>query len=128
MYEIKLKLLPVVMVAASAAVAAGTPAGTPGITPGARGAIHRVDVGRQEVDVRGGRLVREGNALFAAGKFKEACAKYREAKVVYSPFASYGSFAAKTEYCDKRIADCYYQMAMMAIRRADELAQSREYD
>ena len=141
MYEIKLKFLPVVMVAASVAVAAevdpaagGKPAAPAPATekasadPKIRSTVNRIDVGRQEIDERGGSLVREGNALFAAGQYMEACKKYRDAKSVYGKFAAYGSFPEKIKYCDKCISDCYFQMAQAAMRKADDLAQTREYD
>ena len=144
MYEIKLKFLPVMMVAASVAVAAEVtpeakgPAGKTepakaearptAVDPKIRGTINRVDVGRQEIAERGENLVREGNELFVAGKYKEACAKYREAKKVYDKFAAYGSFPERIKACDKCISDCYFQMAQVAMRRADELAHTREYD
>ena len=61
MRELKLKFLPVLAVVAAVAGAAE-------ITPAMKGTINRVDVGRQEIDQRGGKLVQEANALFAEGK------------------------------------------------------------
>ena len=121
MYEIKLKFLPVMLVAASVVAAAET-------TPAMRGTINRVDVGRQEIEERGGKLVREGNALFASGQYKEARDKYMEAIKAYEKFAAYGDFKERSEYCRKRISDCYFQMAQQAMRKADDLAVSRDYD
>ena len=122
MYEIKLKFLPVMVVAAAVAAAAEPPA------LDVRDTIQRVDVGRQEVDERGGALVKAGNDLFVSGRYKEARDKYLEAIKAYDQFAGYGSFSEKSEYCRKRIGECYYQMAQEAMRKADDLAQSRDYD
>jgi len=121
MYDIKLKFLPVMMVAATVAVAAEP-------SPGVKDTINRVDVGRQEIDERGGKCVREGNSLFSDGKFVEARDKYMDAIKAYEQFAAYGSFTEKIEYCNKRIRDCYYQMARQAMRNADDLAQSHDFD
>ena len=120
MYEIKFKFLPVMMAAATVAVAADPSE--------MRSTINRVDVGRQEIDERGGKLVKEGNDLFVAGKYMEARDKYMAAIKAYEQFASYGSFSEKSEFCRKRIGECYYQMAKKAMKRADDLAQSRDYD
>ena len=122
MYEIKLKFLPVMVVAASMAAAAEQS------VPDVRDTVQRVDVGRQEIDERGGSLVKAGNSLFVSGRYEEARDKYLEAIKAYDQFAGYGSFSEKSEYCRKRIGECYYQMARKAMRKADELAQSRDYD
>ena len=122
MYEIKLKFLPVMVVAATVAAAAEPPA------LDVRDTVQRVDVGRQEIDERGGALVKAGNELFVSGRYREARDKYLEAIKAYDQFAGYGDFSAKSEYCRKRIGECYYQMAQEAMRRADDLAQSRDYD
>lgn len=121
MYEIKLKFLPVMMAAATVVVAAES-------SDALKETINRVDVGRQEIDERGGRLVREANDLFVAGRYVEARNKYMAAIKAYEQFASYGSFTEKTEFCRKRIGECYYQLAKKAMRKADELAQTRDYD
>ncbi|MBR6314768.1 MAG: hypothetical protein IKR49_09075 [Clostridia bacterium] len=121
MNEFKMKFLPVILTAASVAFAAEN-------NPEINRAVNRIDVGRQEVDERGGALVRSGNELFADGQYLKARDKYLAAIKVYEPFAAYGSFHEKSEYCRKRIGDCYYQMAVVAMRKADELAQSRDYD
>lgn len=120
MYEIKLKFLPVLVVAVAVAGAAE-------ITPGMNDTINRVDVGRQEIDALGGRLVKEGNELFAAGRYMEARDKYLAAIKAYERFSS-GAFVDKAEYCRKRISDCYYYQAEKAMEKADELAQVRDYD
>jgi len=121
MYEIKLKFLPVMMVAATMAAAA-EPA------PGVNDTVNRVDVGRQEIDERGSNLVKAGNSLFASGSYAEARDKYMEAIKAYEQFGDSGSFSEKSEYCRKRIGECYYQMAREAMRKADDLAQSHDYD
>ena len=115
MYEIKLKFLPMLLVAASVAGAAE-------ITPGMKNTINRVDVGRQEIDELGGRLVKEANELFAEGRYMEARDKYLAAIKAYERFSS-GAFVDKSEYCRKRISDCYYHQAEKAMQKADELAQ-----
>ena len=120
MYEIKLKFLPMLLVAASVAGAAE-------ITPGMKNTINRVDVGRQEIDELGGRLVKEANELFAEGRYMEARDKYLAAIKAYERFSS-GAFVDKSEYCRKRISDCYYHQAEKAMQKADELAQVRDYD
>ena len=123
MYEIKLKFLPVMMVAASVVAAAEAE-----LEPGMRNTVNRVDVGRQEIEERGGKYVSEGNALFAAEKYKDAIQKYMEAIKTYKNFAAYGNFKERSEYCSKRISDCYYEMARQAMRNADDHAMSRDYD
>ena len=120
MYEFKLKFLPVMMAAATVVVAAES--------TDLNDTINRVDVGRQEIDERGGKFVREGNEFFVAGKYVEARDKYMAAIKAYEQFAAYGSFTEKSEFCRKRIGECYYQLAKKAMRKADELAQTRDYD
>ena len=120
MYEIKLKYLPVMMAAATVVVAAEPSE--------VRSTINRVDVGRQEIDERGGKFVREANELFVAGKYMEARDKYMEAIKAYEQFGTSGSFSEKSEFCRKRIGECYYQRAKQAMYRADKLAQSRDFD
>ena len=120
MYDLKLKFLPVLLVAVSAAGAAE-------ITPAMNETINRVDVGRQEVRENGDKLVREANRLFADGQYMEARDKYLAAKKVYDRFSS-GAFAEKSEYCRQRVSDCYYRQAEVAMSRADDLAQSRDFD
>ena len=124
MYEIKLKFLPVMMAAATVVVAAEPSE----MKSTMRSTINRVDVGRQEIDERGGKFVREGNELFVAGKYMEARDKYMAAIKAYEQFAPYGSFSEKSEFCRKRIGECYYQMAKQAMQKADDLAQSRDFD
>ena len=121
MYEFKLKFLPVMMAAATVVVAAES-------SDDLRDTINRVDVGRQEIDERGDRLVREGNELFVAGKYMEARDKYMAAKKEYEPFGNSGRFPEKINSCDKRIIECYYRFAEEKMRKADELAQTRDYD
>ena len=120
MYEIKLKYLPVMMAAATVVVAAEPSE--------VRSTINRVDVGRQEIDERGGKFVREANELFVAGKYMEARDKYMEAIKAYEQFGTSGSFSEKSEFCRKRIRECYYERAKQAMDRADKLAQSRDFD
>ena len=120
MSDIKLKFLPVLAFAAAVAGAAE-------ITPQGMETITRVDVGRQEVDQRGGRLVVEANALFADGKYEQARQKYAEAKKVYDNYKT-GLFAKRSEYCGKRIADCYFREAEVAMAKADELSHASDYD
>ena len=120
MYDLKLKFLPVLMVAVSVAGAAE-------ITPAMKETITRVDVGRQEVDELGGKLVREGNQLFSDGRYMEARDKYLAAIKVYDRFSS-GVFVQKSDFCRRRISDCYYRQAEVAMARADELAQVRDFD
>jgi type II secretory pathway component GspD/PulD (secretin) len=115
-----LKFLPMLAVAVSVA-------GAVEITPGMKNTINRVDVGRQEIDELGGRLVQEGNQLFADGHYMEARDKYLAAIKAYDRFSS-GAFVEKSEYCRKRISDCYYHQAEAAMQKADELAQVRDYD
>ena len=93
MYEIKLKFLPVMMAAATVVVAAEPSE----MKSTMRSTINRVDVGRQEIDERGGKFVREGNELFVAGKYMEARDKYMAAIKAYEQFAPYGSFSEKSE-------------------------------
>ncbi len=120
MYEMKLKFLPVLMVAASVAGAAE-------ITPVMKDTINRVDVGRQEVDQRGSELVMEANELFADGRYMAAVKKYLQAIKEYDRYAS-GVFIEHSEYCRKRIAECYFRQAQEAMKKADELAQVSDYD
>ena len=61
MYEIKLKFLPVMVVAATVAAAAEPPA------LDVRDTVQRVDVGRQEIDERGGALLHVGLVAAADG-------------------------------------------------------------
>ena len=120
MCDIKLKFLPVLAVAAAVAGAAE-------ITPSMKGTINRVDVGRQEIDQRGGKLVNEANGLFADGKYMLAKDKYLLAIKEYEKYST-GVFAERSEFCRKRISDCYFREAEQAMRRADELSHVSDYD
>ena len=120
MRELKLKFLPVLVVAA-------TVAGAADITPSMKGTINRVDVGRQEIDQRGGKLVQEANELFADGKYMAAKDKYLQAIKEYDKYST-GVFAERSDFCRKRISDCYFREAELAMRRADELSHVSDYD
>lgn len=120
MYELKSKFLPVLMAAAAVA-------GAVEITPEMQDTISRVDVGRQEVEQRGNTLVKAANELFSDGKYMEARDKYLQAIKIYDNYSS-GVFVEYSDFCRKRISDCYYRQAQEAIRKADELAQARDYD
>ena len=120
MRELKLKFLPVLAVVAAIAGAAE-------ITPAMKGTINRVDVGRQEIDQRGGKLVNEANALFADGKYMLAKDKYLAAIKEYDKYST-GIFAERSEFCRKRISDCYFREAELAMKRADDLSHVSDYD
>ena len=120
MREFKLKFLPVLAVAAAVAGAAE-------ITPSMKGTINRVDVGRQEIDQRGGKLVNEANELFADGKYMAAKDKYLQAIKEYDKYST-GVFAKRSDFCRKRISDCYFREAELAMRRADDLSHVSDYD
>ncbi|MBQ6352979.1 MAG: hypothetical protein IJJ28_06920, partial [Lentisphaeria bacterium] len=79
MYDLKLKFLPVLLTAA-------TVVGAAEITPAMKETINRVDVGRQEVNETGGKLVREANQLFSEGRYMEARDKYLAAIKAYDRF------------------------------------------
>lgn len=120
MNDLKLKFLPVLLAAVSVVGAAE-------ITPAMKETITRVDIGRQEVDEKGGKLVREANQLFGDGRYMEARDKYLAAIKEYDRFSS-GAFARNSEYCRRRVSDCYFRQAEVDMRRADELAQVRDFD
>ena len=120
MREFKLKILPVLVVAA-------TVAGAAEITPSMKETWNRVDVGRQEIEQRGEKLVQEANALFADGNYMTAKDKYLQAIKEYEKCKT-GVFASRSEFCRKRISDCYFREAELAMRRADELSHASDYD
>ena len=122
------------MVMASEAVSAPpaeTPAGAGSVAAPAAEvspAEVRENVGRQALLFRSSEMVAQANQLMLQGKYREAIAKYREIIALLTPSTGGSNFADKVDFCRRRISDCYYQMAEDAMRRADELASSYDFE
>ena len=86
------------------------------------------NVGRQELFFRSTELVNRANKLMVEGKFRDAIKYYRQAVEVMKPVGGGTVFKDKIEFCQKRISDCYFNMAEDSMRRADELATSFDFE
>ncbi|MBQ7395626.1 MAG: hypothetical protein IJW08_03700 [Lentisphaeria bacterium] len=87
----------------------------------------RTDIGRQEIDQRGDAIVAKANKAFQNGEFMAASKLYIEAKKEFQKFNS-AIFAKKTAFCDRYIALCYNEQALVDMKEADKLAESNDYD
>jgi len=89
--------------------------------------IEQADLGRQEVAHKGDMLVQQGHTLYANGEYFAARDKFLEAIKLFRRYpGSY--FAAKIEFCQKEIAECYYAKATAAMARADKAASTQDFD
>ena len=86
------------------------------------------NIGRQELLFRSTKMVNEANKFMQDAKYREAIAKYREVVKLLSPTGAGERFKEKIEFCRKRISDCYYMMADEAMKKADELVTSYDFD
>jgi len=86
------------------------------------------NIGRQELLFRSTKMVNEANKFMQDAKYREAIAKYREVVKLLSPTGAGERFKDKIEFCRKRISDCYYMMADEAMKKADELVTSYDFD
>ncbi len=86
------------------------------------------NIGKQELLFRSSEVVNQANSLMMSGKYTEAIEKYRAAVKLLAPAGGGSKFSEKIDFCRKRIADCYYQMAEDAMKSADELATSYDFE
>ena len=86
------------------------------------------NIGRQELLFRSTAMVNQANKLMQEAKYREAIAKYREVVKLLSPTGAGERFKEKIDFCRKRISECYYMMADEAMKKADDLVTSYDFD
>lgn len=87
-----------------------------------------VNVGRQKVLFDGDTIVKKANAKMLKSQYREAIKDYQQALSIFQPYASGKIFRGKVEFCKRRIADAYYQMADEAMANADKSAFSNDFE
>ena len=87
-----------------------------------------VNVGRQKVLFDGDTIVKKANAKMLKSQYREAIKDYQQALSIFQPYASGKIFRSKVEFCKRRIADAYYQMADEAMANADKSAFSNDFE
>ena len=97
------------------------------ISRDARFMINRADHGRQEVDRNATRLVNQGNQFLMQFKYDQARDCYIKAKALLQRFSNSTIFQNKVKFCDRQISRCYYEKALAAIAKADELAGEKDF-
>lgn len=127
----KILLLAPGVVLGAMVMAAETPQTTAAATVNAAGMTQAElleNVGRQAKLFDSTVKVNQANNLMLNARYQEAIDIYNE--VVKDLEADEGGdkFKEKTDFCRKRIAECYYNMAEEAIRLADELATSHDFE
>ena len=86
------------------------------------------NIGRQQLLSKSNNMVKEANALMLEGKYRDAIKKYRENINMLRNHRAGDKFRARIEFCEKRIADCYYKMAERAMKKADDYADSYNFE
>ncbi len=88
----------------------------------------RENIGKQALLHESSEDVKRANALMNEGKYPEAIKEYRKVVSKLRHASGGDKFRTKIEFCEKRIADCYYQMAEDAMKQADDLATSYDFE
>ena len=86
------------------------------------------NVGRQSVLSKSNEYVKKGNDLLAAGKYRDAIESYKAAKKALGKNNSGSRFQDKMDFCDKRISQCFYEMAGEAMKKADQKASVKDFE
>lgn len=97
------------------------------ISPDMRVDISRIDQGKQENEIRAGRLVSEANKLLIDSKYLEARDKYLAAIKIFESFPS-PEFQKRAEMCRSQVVTCYKYMAEEAMSKAEERAALRDFE
>ena len=101
--------------------------GSSPISRDARFMINRADHGRQEVARNARRFVMEGNRLLTELKYDQARDCYIQAKALLNRFSNSTIFQDQIKFCDRQISRCYYEKALEAITKAEELAGEKDF-
>ncbi len=97
------------------------------IRPAMREDINRVELGIQESEIEGDRLVSEANRLLIDGKYQDALQKYLAAVKIFGKQPS-GEFGRKAETCRNQIVACYRYMAEADMAKAEERAAVHDFE
>ncbi len=97
------------------------------ISPDMRVDISRIDQGKQENEIRAGRLVSEANKLLIDSKYLEARDKYLAAIKIFESFPA-PEFQKRAEMCRAQVVTCYKYMAEEAMDKAEERAALRDFE
>ncbi len=97
------------------------------LSAGTREALTRINQGKQENEQRAAKLVAEANDLLIQNKYLEARDKYIAAVKIFENFPS-ETFRQRAAWCRRQIGRCYSYMAEDAMLRAEERAQTRDFE
>ncbi len=97
-------------------------------TPEMRQTIERTEMYYQEFARNANQLVTKANDLYGAKRYEEAIKLYIDVKLLLEPHSNAPVFAQQIEYCDKQIANCYYNWAVELMDEAEDLAQQRNFE
>ena len=86
------------------------------------------NVGRQAVLVQSGEILKEAHKARFDKKYADAIAKYRSAKKVLSKHNTGSHFTDRLKQCEAWIAQCYYEMAGEAMKKADSRASINDFE
>ena len=119
-------LLGVMAVAAETAAPSGG-AFQPDPLTGTRAEV-REHVGKQALLFETTEMVKSANNLMNTGKYRDAIKSYRAVIKKLAAVSGGSAFREKIDFCRRRISECYYNMADEAMKKADELATSYDFE
>ena len=97
------------------------------LTTTQRGTLARQALSVQHVAGQAETMVREANELYLQDKYREAIARYIDAKQLFERFNT-PDFAKRVKACDDQIRKCYANLADDAYKAAEKSASEKDFD